>query len=236
MRSTRTSHLCSPCRRRTRRRGQPGRGRRLVSGARAGLAARDARPGRDGRGQAAGRDGLRLHAAQLRRAGVPARLPRGRGPRRAGEPHAEVRELLDGQVDHRAAVRPRDAAGPDRPGRPGGLAGHRGRPPPRGDHDAQPAHDDLRPGAGTGSATTTSSRCPTACATPSRSRSCARAGPTSSTRRARWRCWPRPSAGRPGKDAGAYAQERGDGPARHRRRTAGTGAATPRATSRASTA
>ena len=108
-----------------------------------GLAERHSRRSRHGRGEAPGRDGLRLHPAQLCGARVPARLPRGPGSRRAGEPHAAVRELVDGQIDHVDSVRASDAAGSGRSRRPRRLACHRGRPPPRRGHDAQPAHHDL---------------------------------------------------------------------------------------------
>jgi CubicO group peptidase (beta-lactamase class C family) len=56
--------------------------------------------------------------------------------------------------------------------------------------------------AGTACATTTSSRCPTASATRSRSSASASRAPTTSTRRARWRCSPRPSAARPARTSG----------------------------------
>ena len=162
-------------------------------------------------------DGLRHREPRLRRARLPARLPGRRGPRRRARPQQHVRELVDGQVRHGAHVRPRHAARADRPRGPGRLAGARGRRRARADHQPRPAHHDLRPGAGTASATTTSSPCPTGCAT--RSRWAWR------TRAARYFEYAQSpvsllaeAIGRAaGMDAGKFAQDAADDAARHPR-------------------
>ena len=102
------------------------------------------------------------------------RLPRRRGPAGRPEPPLALPELVDGEVGDVDDLRPRDDARPDVAGRPGRVARPRGGQGARRDHRPRPAHDDLGPQVERRSATTTSSRCRTACGTRSRSRSSSR--------------------------------------------------------------
>ncbi len=90
-------------------------------------------------------DRLRDGEPGRRGARLPLRLPGRLRPARARKRRHHVPELVDGEVDHRVDLRPRDEPAAGRSRRPARLPDPRRRRGPRRDHDARPADDDQRP-------------------------------------------------------------------------------------------